>query len=142
VISSFALLVSARAAGLIIVDEPEPEIGFVPSPTFPVPPHRLPRPIHRFTPLEIQSVKAEVKINDQVAETKIEEEFYNSNPRRLEGTFLFPLPKDGHLQKFRMEVNGKMMDAELLKADKAKGIYEEIVRKCKDPALLEYVGRD
>ena len=41
-----------------------------------------------------------------------------------------------------MDVNGKMTEAELLDADKARSIYEEIVRKYKDPALLEYAGRD
>src|ERR1700675_3023845 len=35
-----------------------------------------------------------------------------------------------------------MMEAELLPADKARGIYEDIVRKMRDPALLEYAGRD
>jgi len=35
-----------------------------------------------------------------------------------------------------------MVDAELLPADKARQIYEEIVRKMRDPALLEYAGRD
>lgn len=102
----------------------------------------MPRPIHRLTPLEIRSVKATATIKEQVAQTKIEQEFYNPNPRQLEGTFILPLPKGAHLEKFRMEVNGKMADAELLKAEKAKEIYEEIVRKAKDPALLEYVGRD
>ena len=41
-----------------------------------------------------------------------------------------------------MDIDGKMMDAELLPADKARALYEEIVRKFKDPALLEYMGRD
>ena len=41
-----------------------------------------------------------------------------------------------------MEINGKQVEAELLATDKARGIYEEIVRKVKDPALLEYAGRD
>jgi Ca-activated chloride channel family protein len=35
-----------------------------------------------------------------------------------------------------------MVDAELLRADKARQIYEDIVRKMRDPALLEYAGRD
>ena len=34
-----------------------------------------------------------------------------------------------------------MTDAELLPADKARAYYEDIVRKMKDPALLEYAGR-
>jgi Ca-activated chloride channel family protein len=41
-----------------------------------------------------------------------------------------------------MEIGGKSVDAELLPADKARGIYEDIVRKMRDPALLQYAGRD
>jgi Ca-activated chloride channel family protein len=137
----FVFTQNTRAIGLILVDEggastalQQPDLRF----THPW----LPRPIHKFTPLEIKSAKVTSSINDQVAHTKIEEEFYNPNPRRLEGTFLLPLPKGAHLEKFAMEVNGKMAEAELLSAEQARGIYEEIVRKARDPALLEYVGRD
>jgi Ca-activated chloride channel family protein len=138
--------VSSHSAGLIIIDNAD-EARIIPPPDRPPhwpvpPPHWHPRPIHRLTPLEIRSVKATATIKEQVAQTRIEQEFYNPNPRQLEGTFILPLPKGAHLEKFRMEVNGKMADAELLSAEKAKGIYEEIVRKAKDPALLEYVGRD
>src|ERR1019366_3743009 len=69
-------------------------------------------------------------------------DFYNPNPQRLEGTYLFPIPKGGQIDKFTMEIGGKQVEAELLSADKARGIYEDIVRKLKDPALLEYAGRD
>ena len=41
-----------------------------------------------------------------------------------------------------MEIDGKQVEAELLPAEKARRIYEDIVRKLKDPALLEYAGRD
>jgi len=40
-----------------------------------------------------------------------------------------------------MDIGGKMMEAELLPADRARAYYEDIVRRMKDPALLEYVGR-
>ena len=39
------------------------------------------------------------------------------------------------------DIGGKMMEAELLPADRARAYYEDIVRRMKDPALLEYVGR-
>ena len=55
---------------------------------------------------------------------------------------MFPVPKGAHIDKFSMEIGGKMVDAELLPADKARQIYEDIVRKMRDPALLEYAGRD
>jgi Ca-activated chloride channel family protein len=72
----------------------------------------------------------------------VDQEFYNPNPSRLEGTFVFPIPKGAHIDKFTMEIDGKQAEAELLPADKARHIYEDIVRKLKDPALLEYAGRD
>src|SRR5215471_10595978 len=41
-----------------------------------------------------------------------------------------------------MDIDGKPVEAELLSAEKARHIYEDIVRKMRDPALLEYAGRD
>jgi Ca-activated chloride channel family protein len=41
-----------------------------------------------------------------------------------------------------MDIDGRPVEAELLMADKARQLYEDIVRKMKDPALLEYAGRD
>ncbi|MDD5349610.1 MAG: VIT domain-containing protein [Chthoniobacteraceae bacterium] len=93
------------------------------------------------TPLEVTRHQVSVRIEGPLATTTVEEEFYNPQSRRLEGTYLFPIPKEAHLDQFRMDVNGKMTPAELLPADKARELYESIVRKAKDPALLEYAGR-
>ena len=140
------LILAGRSlgAGLIIVHEPDfwqpgpPRV--LPPPHVP-PPHH-PRPHRPWAALEVASVKAEVKIKDQIAQTSIDQEFYNPNSQQLEGTFLFPVPKGAQIDKFTMEINGKQVHAELLAADKARNIYEDIVRKLKDPALLEYAGRD
>ena len=95
-----------------------------------------------WAPLEVAFTQVNASIKDQIAVTKVEQEFYNPNPRQLEGTFLFPVPKGAQLDKFRMDIDGKSVEAELLAADKARGIYEDIVRRLKDPALLEYAGQD
>ena len=79
-----------------------------------------------------------VKIKNQVAHTTVEQTFYNPSRQRVEGTYMFPIPKDAKIEKFEMEVNGKMTEAELLDAKKAKQIYEKIVRESRDPALMEY----
>ena len=147
---------SAWSAGLIIVDEAHwkhqlPPDGIVPPPwprprprpepwprPWPVPPPR----IYQFCPLEVTRHQASVRINDQLAATSIEQEFYNPNDQRIEGTFLFPVPKGAQIKKFTMEIDGKPVEAELMSADKARGIYEDIVRKLRDPALLEYAGQD
>src|SRR5436190_11025156 len=120
------ILSSARGDGFIVVERP-----------FLVRPGHFP-----FAPLEVTSHHVEVKIDGQVAVTSIDQEFYNPNDQRLEGTYMFPVPKGAHIDKFSMEIGGKMVDAELLRADKARQIYEDIVRRMRDPALLEYAGRD
>ncbi len=103
-------------------------------------PHTVPNrfPHHTHYTLEVRSLKVEVKIKDQYAFTSIDQVFYNSSNRNVEGYFLFPVPKGAIIKNFSMEINGKKMQAELLDAAKARKIYEDIVRKLKDPALLEY----
>ena len=114
-----------QAGGLIICHD----IRILPHP---VPPR--PHPV--FAPLELRTQKVDVKIENQVASTTVEQVFYNPNPHRREGTFLFPVPKGASIKDFRMDVNGKLTKAELLPADKARKIYTDIVRSMKDPALL------
>ena len=92
-------------------------------------------------PLESRSTKIDTKIFDQTATTTIEQVFFNPTGRRLEAYFLFPVPKDVVISKFTMNINGKMQEAELLDATKAREIYEQIVRRAQDPALLEYYNR-
>ena len=146
-----ATILPGMASGLIIVHEPDfwrqPPPDFLPP--RPIPPGPVPRPPRDFppprpawAPLEVILDQVNVRIKDQIAVTSIEEEFYNPNPRQLEGTFLFPVPKGAQINKFTMEINGKQVEAELMTADKARGIYEDIVRRLQDPALLEYAGRD
>ncbi len=131
----FNCVPSVLADGMIIIKEPHWPKRPV-SPISPLPP---PRP---YTPLEITYHHVKVKIDGQIATTSVDQDFYNPNSQRLEGTYLFPIPKGGQIDKFTMEIGGKQVEAELLSADKAREIYEDIVRKMKDPALLEYAGRD
>ena len=94
-----------------------------------------------FAPLEVSFHRVSVKIDGLVAVTTVDQEFFNPQGQRLEGTYVFPLPAGAHIDRFSMDIGGKMTDAELLPADRARALYEEIVRKAKDPALLEYSGR-
>lgn len=92
--------------------------------------------------MELTAHRVAVTIKDQYAVTEVSQEFKNPTGRRLEGTFLFPVPKGAQLRKFTMEIDGKPVEPELLAADKALSIYEDIVRRQRDPALLEFVDRD
>jgi Ca-activated chloride channel family protein len=113
-------------------------------------PIRRPRPgpipvgmrSYDFAPLEVTYHHVNVTINGQLATTSVDQEFYNPNSQRLEGTYLFPVPKGAQISKFTMDIGGTQVAAELLSADKARQIYEDIVRQMRDPALLEYADRD
>src|SRR6266851_1884451 len=131
-LGSIGSVVPAFGAGIIIVDEAQWWPG--PHPPGPVPPwHPVPpwpRPIphppiqHAFAPLEIRSVQVNAKIRDQVATTSVDQEFFNPNATSVEGTFLFPVPRGAHLDKFTMDIDGKPAEAELVSAEKARHIYE------------------
>jgi Ca-activated chloride channel family protein len=132
---------TSRADGFIVVDSahwiPGPPPQRHPPGWIPRPPQ--PRP---YAPLEVAFHHLDVKINGQIATTSVDQEFFNPNPTQLEGTYLFPVPKGAQIDKFTMDIGGRMVEAELLSADKARKIYEDIVRRAKDPALMEYADRD
>ncbi len=113
----------ALADGIIIIDPPTP---------------RPPEPAW----LTIRYHRVEVTIEGQVATTRIDQVFYNPYDWEAEGTYLFPLPEGAVVSEFVMWVDGERVEAEVLEAEQARAIYEEIVRERRDPALLEYVGRD
>ena len=117
------LLISgiAFADGFIIIPSPPREVSFI--------------------PLSIKYHNVEVNINNQVAITKVDQVFLNENNRVLEGIYIFPIPEGASISDFAMYVDGKRISSEILERDKARSIYEDIVRRMKDPALLEYMDR-
>jgi len=94
----------------------------------------------RIENLRIEKHHVNVTIDNQLATTKIDQVFANPNNRQLEGTYIFPLADDVAVSNFVLYIDGKPVKGELLAKDKARSIYEGIVRSMQDPALLEYVG--
>ncbi|HUT01891.1 MAG TPA: VIT domain-containing protein, partial [Phycisphaerae bacterium] len=82
----------------------------------------------------------DITVRDQVASVSIDQEFLNTGGGAIEVEYLFPVPPDAAVDSMTLVVNGKEFAAKLLNADEARRIYESIVRKKKDPALLEYAG--
>ena len=102
----------------------------------------IPVPANQMLPLEISDQTVTVNIKDQVTKTKVDQRFRNRTGRVLEGSFLFPLPAGSTISDFALYIGGKRQPGEMLEAKKAKSIYEGIVRRMEDPALLEYVGEN
>jgi len=103
------------------------------------PPHI---PTVRIPNLTIKYHRVTVTIDNQVATTKIDQVFVNESGYDVEGTYIFPLPDDAAVSDFAMYVDGQRLSGEVLDADEAREIYEGIVRERRDPAILEYVGRN
>ena len=93
-------------------------------------------------PLAMLNHHVSVTLEDQVAVTRVEQTFRNHTSRRLEATYVFPVPEGANVTEFAMWVDGQRVKGELLKADRAKEIYTNIVRQTKEPGLLEYIGSD
>ncbi len=131
----------ALADGLVVIDCPTIN---TPPPT-PCPPNaRCIRPTDTgICPayLRVKNHNVTVTIENQVAQTKIDQIFVNDSDSVLEGTYIFPLPADATISDFAMYVDGARLEAKVLDREQAREIYENIVRRQRDPALLEYIGR-
>ncbi len=104
------------------------------------PPHPGPRPIPPV--LAIKSVKITTTIKNQIAETHIEQVFRNDTPYVLEGTYCFPIPESATFVEFAIWDGQRRLAGEVVERNKARQIYNDIVRTMRDPGLLEYVGKD
>jgi Ca-activated chloride channel family protein len=87
-----------------------------------------------------QSSDVRVDLVDRVLRYEITETFVNRGSRVGEADFMFPLPKGAAFQDLKLSINGEMVAGETMSADRARQIYEEIVRRQRDPALLEWMG--
>ncbi len=101
-----------------------------------------PRPVPLPNVLPVKSIELDVKINGQVATTHVEQVFRNDSPYTLEGTYFFPIPETASIVEFAIWENGKKLVGEVRSREEARRIYDEIVRRQKDPGLLEYAGKD
>ena len=124
--------VTVRAQGVIF---PRP----CPRPVIYCPPPQQPIPQQ---PLRVKSIRFSTKIDNQVAVTRVEQVFLNETPYTLEGVYFFPLPDQVSITEFAMWDGQTRLVGETRSREEARRIYNEIVRSRRDPALLEYAGKD
>ncbi|MFL6254574.1 MAG: VIT and vWA domain-containing protein [Pyrinomonadaceae bacterium] len=111
----------------------------------PGPCHRCPvppRPVTMPRALPVKSIKIDSKIAAQVATTHVEQVFVNDTDATLEGTYFFPIPESASIVEFAIWDGDNRLVGEVRSREEARRIYDEIVRRQRDPGLLEYAGRD
>ncbi|MCE5229260.1 VWA domain-containing protein [bacterium] len=126
-------LLASLAAAQIIILPPPPH---PPRPPRPMPPEF--RPMREF---EMRELSVDSIVRDQVAQVRVTQVLYNPNPVQIEAQYLFPVPADSTIQDFVLMVDGREMPGKIHTREEARRIYESIVRRQKDPALLEYIGQ-
>jgi Ca-activated chloride channel family protein len=111
----------ARADGFIVPRPIPPDVEMPPS-------------------LSVKYHHVEVDITNQVALTTVDQVFVNHHHRDIEGTYIFPISAQAAISDFSMFVGSEEIRGKILDKNEARRIYEEIVRRRRDPALLEYFG--
>ena len=91
-------------------------------------------------PLRITAASAHVRIVDRAAVTTLQFELHHPGPRDQEAVLLVPVPQDAAVSAFTFAGAAAEPTAKILPRDEARRLYDEITRKLRDPALLEFVG--
>ncbi|MEO8449599.1 MAG: VIT domain-containing protein [Gemmatimonadota bacterium] len=99
-----------------------------------MPPLRMPSAVVR--------VGSEIRatVEGRVARFEVEERFQNRGGGLAEGSYLYPLPADAAFSDFSLFQGDRELKGEVMHAEQARQIYEEIVRRRRDPALLTLAG--
>ncbi len=100
------------------------------------------RPPIRVQPVRIEGVSVHVKIRERAATTTLEIALVNPAARQAEAVLLLPVPDGAAVSAFHFDGVSKEPTARILPKDEARRIYDRIVRKMQDPALLEFAGHD
>jgi Ca-activated chloride channel family protein len=90
----------------------------------------------------VKSIKIDTKISSQVATTHVEQVFRNDTNAVLEGIYFFPIPEQASITEFAIWEGDRRLVGEVRSREEARRIYDEIVRRQKDPGLLEYAGKN
>ena len=106
------------------------------------PPRPVPPPARAWQDYKLEKIGLEVIIEGQKASCTLRYVIYNPGSSPIEVDFLAPLPEGGTVTGLSLFDGRNEMAGQVYNKEEAWSIYREIVSKLKDPALLEYAGRD
>ncbi len=81
-----------------------------------------------------------VHVRGHIAQVEVVEWFENRGPALGEAEYLYPLPGEAVFTNVSLFQGDQELKGETMDAQQARSIYEEIVRRRRDPALVELVG--
>ncbi len=90
-------------------------------------------------PLAIQRQTVKIAIEGDLAETLVDQRFFNPSSKPVEGWYWFTIPEGSQLVSFALETNGQLVEGEIVERKQAAATYEAAIRRDNDPALLEWI---
>jgi tetratricopeptide (TPR) repeat protein len=87
--------------------------------------------------LILEELSARTAIHGMLSLTELELRFRNPRAARIEGRFTATLPADAAISRFAKDVNGVLMEGEVVERLRANQVYEQFLHQMRDPALLE-----
>lgn len=90
-------------------------------------------------PLTIQRQTVKIAVEGDLAETLVDQRFFNPSSNAVEGWYWFTIPENSMLVSFALETNGQLVEGEIVERKKAAASYEAAIRRDNDPALLEWI---
>jgi len=99
-------------------------------------------PIHPLPTGRVEKIRSavQVTVTGRVARVTVEEWFRNRGPIMDEGSYLYPLPGEAVFSDFSLWQGDRELKGEMMDATQARSVYESIVRRKRDPALIELAG--
>src|SRR5438034_10800197 len=94
------------------------------------------RPLPRGAIEKVRSA-VQVAVTGRVARVSVEEWFRNTGPLMDEGSYLYPVPGETVFSDFSLWQGARDVAGEPMYAGQARALYEQIVRRRRDPALIE-----
>jgi Ca-activated chloride channel family protein len=90
----------------------------------------------------IKSIDVKVNIQYQVAETHIDQVFFNELNQSSEAIYIYPLPENAMVTELVYWLNGERFVAEIRERQEALNDYNTKLKELLDPVLLEYLGNN
>jgi len=90
--------------------------------------------------VEITKVDVHIDIVEVTATTTIEIHLANRTAQRQEAELIVPVPDGAVIRGFAYDGPSGQITAQVLPREQAKRIYENLVSRIRDPALVEFVG--
>jgi Ca-activated chloride channel family protein len=93
-------------------------------------------------PIAVETVHARIDVHGQSARTALDVVLRNPGTERQEAILLLPVPRGAAVSSFLFDGSAPEPTAKILPRDEARRLYEAIVQKLRDPALLEFAAHD